>query len=170
MNVKLTNTTFQKRKTPILYPCSVFMINIRSIFNKFDELNWRLSSVKPFLAIVCEMWLDEDTPDSALFVSGCKTVRSDKNYSGGGILCYISDAFSFRTISTQEVSSISSYNSEILPILFPSAILIAVYHPFWNNPREHEDAVSCITDIIDYIRIPSCLLLFLSHASSFVVI
>ena len=35
-------------------------------------------------------------------------------------------------------------------ILSISLLIIVLYHPFWNEPRKHEDALGCIMDIFDF--------------------
>ena len=44
--------------------------------------------------------------------------------------------------------------TEILPILFReySLLMLAVYRPFWNNTQEHESAIDCITEIVDFVN------------------
>ena len=32
-----------------------------------------------------------------------------------------------------------------------SLLIIGVYHPFWDDPLSHDEAINCITDLIDYV-------------------
>ena len=48
--------------------------------------------------------------------------------------------------------SLNSCQTEFLSFITPecSLPLISLYHPFWNDKRQHEDTIQCITDITDH--------------------
>lgn len=73
----------RSRKNLEAHPPSIFFANVRAILNKFDEVNLRISSLKPDIAVILETWLDEDTPDVALSISGYHIARKDRNRHGG---------------------------------------------------------------------------------------
>ena len=68
------------------------------------------------------------------------------------LVVVLSNALDFRVIDSLSVHPVSSCDSELLVVLFPSIklILVAVYPPFWRDREKNERAISCIMDIIDY--------------------
>lgn len=136
---------------------SILLANVRSLFNKIDEIAYLLRQHCIQLAFFVETWLHSDIPDEAVAIEGYSIVRRDRALrDGGGIICYFSSTLLPPTIITsRDVPSIGICSSEFLPLFFPSLSLltIACYHPFWNNPSEHSSAIDCISDIMDYVTI-----------------
>lgn len=135
---------------------SLFLTNARSIIGKIDEVGFRLSKHQPQIAVFTETWLDESIPDEAVSIDDYLTIRKDRNRHGGGILCYINrrflpSGFVPRILSTSDVPSIGECASEVLSIVIPRLLVVAVYHPFWDSAAEHESCISCITDVADFV-------------------
>ena len=129
---------------------TVLFANVRSVFHKLDEVALRLQQHSPDAAFFCESWLDDSIPDSAVTITNYQVFRKDRNRHGGGILCYLREGLVPRVITENDVSSLASCKSEILPLLLPKTLLLCIYHPFWNSPVDHEEAISCIVDVIDF--------------------
>ena len=131
---------------------SLLLSNVRSLCNKMDEVEQRLSTSSPDIAVFTETWLDEDIPNNSVTVSGYSIARKDRNKFGGGIIFYVSVNFHFVIINPTSVPSLMSCDSEILPIMFPSLnlLIIGMYHPFWKNNVKHEEAISTVIDVIEY--------------------
>ena len=141
---RLPKTRFSRRQPSILYT------NVRSLFNKMDEIILNLNKYTPDVAVFCETWLDDSIPDVAISCNNYNVIRKDRNKYGGGIACYVNESFSPSVLTHFDIPSLNDCGSEFLPIMLPNLLLIAIYHPFWNCPKEHEAAISCLLDIIDF--------------------
>ena len=141
---RLPKTRFSRRQPSILYT------NVRSLFNKMDEIILNLNKYTPDVAVFCETWLDDSIPDVAISCNNYNVIRKDRNKYGGGIACYVNESFSPSVLTHFDIPSLNDCGSEFLPIILPKLLLIAIYHPFWNCPKEHEAAISCLLDIIDF--------------------
>ena len=132
---------------------SLLLSNVRSLCNKLDEVESCVSKEKPDIIVLTESWLDESTPDSSVSLPGYSIARKDRNKKGGGVIIYIAAHLQFRFLEIQTIGAIELCDSEILPILFPERklLLIAIYHPFWNDSDRDAKAISTICDIIEYV-------------------
>lgn len=142
---------YPRRQSP--RPPSLFLTNIRSLSPKHDEVSIVLQRLLPDIAILTESWLNPMIPTTSIDLPNYQTIRRDRLGPGGGIVCYIANSFCSQQvfiIDENAVSSLGNCKSEILSMILPNLLLIAIYHPFWNNPTEHKDCITCITDIIDY--------------------
>jgi len=137
------------------YSPSIMMANLRSISNKFDELSLKMTSIKPDIAIFVETWLDSSSSDSSLFIPGFRLIRKDRDSRGGGVILYINEVFDFCNIDASKVPSVASCKSEILSVfsIELSLLVIAIYHPFWNDASKDTECIMCITEIIDFALI-----------------
>ncbi len=110
----------------------------------------------PELAVLTETWLNGSFGESAIKMENYVTVRKDRTSGrGGGVLCYVRDSFSYSVIGEHEVPSLSCLKSEVLCVFIRELFLsvIVIYHPFWNDNDADTQAISCITDIVDFIYI-----------------
>ena len=71
--------------------CLVYYSNCRSLFPKIDHLRATAVSATPSIIALCETWLDQTIPDSALFIPNFHLIRRDRNRHGGGLALYVSD-------------------------------------------------------------------------------
>lgn len=133
------------------YP-SVLLANVRSLFSKYDEIKLRVLKLLPSIVVLTESWLSSETPDSAVDLNGYSVIRKDRNSHGGGILCYVRSTFSVCVIHDHEVPSLPSSDSEFLCFYLkePHVVVIAVYHPFWDNVSAHNASISVISGLIDF--------------------
>ncbi len=132
---------------------SLMLSNVRSLCNKIDELESRMSQLKPDVAVLTESWLDENVPDSSISINDYSIARKDRNRFGGGLIIYVSSLLQFQMLDVNSVQEIDACESEILTLMFPviKLILIAIYHPFWNDSDRNNKAVSTIADIMEYV-------------------
>ena len=72
-------------KTKLQVP-SVLMANVRSVFNKVDEVRLRADKHKTSLIVLTESWLNADTPDLAIAIKRYDIIRKDRGSHGGGSL------------------------------------------------------------------------------------
>jgi hypothetical protein len=97
-------------------------------------------------------------PDEAVSINGFNHVRKDRERgNGGGIICFFKPTMVPIVITSREVPLLANCKTEFLPLYFrcASLLVIACYHPFWDNAVEHEAAIECITSIIDYFVVNS---------------
>jgi len=74
---------------------------------------------------------------------------------GGGIVCYIRSDYSCSVIDLCDIPGLTSSGSEFLVIAVKdfNLLLICLYHPFWNNAAADEEAIACLTGIIDFAHL-----------------
>lgn len=144
-------TKLREKKRQDIQP-SLLLANVRSLPSKMDELEVRLPSMKPDIIVFTESWLDSSLPDSAVHLDNYTIIRRDRNDRGGGIICYVSNVFQVHTISSLDVPSLQLCSSELIAFYITSInlIVICIYHPFWGDRQKNDEAVDCITDLIDF--------------------
>ena len=149
----------QKQGSP-----SILLSNLRSIGNKFDEVSLKVQNLCPDIAVFTESWLEPDIPDSSVAIQNYSVCRKDRNRRGGGIVAYISERFTYRTLCASDIPILNQCSSEVLPIAFTAfpLLLICVYHPFWNNAMRDSECLHVITSIIDFTLISSVFSIFFS--------
>lgn len=102
--------------------------------------------------MLCETWLSCDVPDSVVSIPNYNLFRRDRDCHGGGLIVYAAIDLKVEVISCISVPCLQSCQSEIFSFVIPSlsCLVIAMYHPFWNNKTMHDEAIQCVTEIIDY--------------------
>ena len=90
----------RKRNSKAPLP-SIFLANVRSLRNKFDELCCHIATRKDYgnccAYFLTETWLDDNVPDSAMTPPGFSLFRMDRDLSivdkrkGGGVGFMIND-------------------------------------------------------------------------------
>lgn len=73
-------------------PYVLLMANVRSLFNKVDELSVILPRHDVDVAVFVETWLSDSIPDAALEIGGFRIIiiRKDRTSgSGGGIAAFV---------------------------------------------------------------------------------
>ena len=153
----LRRITFQNvpRRSRSRLP-TIFFSNVRSIFNKIDEVSLALHQHKVDIGIFVESWLHDQLPDTSVAIDGFHILRRDRlRGPGGGIMCYYASWLFPTMITSTNVPAIGKCETEFMPVFFReiSFLLIVCYHPFWNNVEQHELAIDCITDIMDYVAV-----------------
>ena len=142
--------------------------NVYSIFNKLDEQSILLHQHHVSVGVFVESWLSEQISDDAVKIDGYQVIRKDRvKGAGGGIICYSKLDPSPVIIDSDSVPSLIHSNTEFLPMFFEqlSMLIIGVKHPFWNDPNNHNQAINCITDVIDHVVVHREFSSFLSALS-----
>ena len=126
--------------------------NVRSMTNKMDEIEAMVRQHNPDIAVFVESWLDEVTPDAAIYIPGYVAFREDRNSFGGGLVCYVNDVYNVKVLNSP-LDSLSLCDTEMLSIFISDLklLIISIYHPVWNNPTKHDMAISSIIDVIDSV-------------------
>ena len=154
--INITEDFHKRHKRYLTRNPSFVYANIRSIFNKIEEVDLLLRKHHTDIALFVESWLNKDVLDNFVSIDGYNIIRRDRiSGKGGGIICYVKNDIIPTVIDSTHIPSLSICNSEFLTVFFGqmSLLLIGIYHPFWNCPDEHESAISTITDIIDYAMV-----------------
>lgn len=109
---------------------SLILSNVCSIANKMDEAELLMSRTRPDIAVFVESWLNGETPDSAVSISGYTVLRCDRDSLGGGLLCYVSSDYSANMIDLIPLSALTACKTEMLTIYIKdlNLIVIAIYH------------------------------------------
>ena len=103
-----------------------------------------------------ETWLRDDLPDASVAIDGYNLIRKDrKSGPGGGLACFFKPELMPEVLTESNITSLSECATEFLPIIFGhlSLLVIICYHPFWNNAAEHNAAIDCLLDILDYVAV-----------------
>ena len=135
---------------------SLLLSNVRSVVNKLDEVSELFLRVQPDISVLTESWLDESIPDSSLHIDNYTVFRRDRvDRKGGGIVIYIRSVFSCSIVDSSDIPGLPSSRSETLVIFIRdfNLLLVGVYHPFWNDVAAHEEALSCLTGILDFAHV-----------------
>ncbi len=150
----LKRIIFQNAPRPPKFKLPTFIFsNVRSLFNKTDLITLMMNQHGVDIGFFVETWLREDLPDASISIDGYNLMRKDRKGSfGGGLACYYNPRFAAKEITASEVCSMENCDSEFLPVFFSDLSLLAIicYHPFWNDNYQHEQAIECIVNIIDY--------------------
>ena len=132
---------------------TVIHLNTRSLLRHFDELQYFVSVNCPEILCLSETWLDPSINDSEVYLRGYSLFRQDRNRSGGGVACYISDTLSSTLISCGTTNA----GLEFLWVgvdgtLLPSQLLVGC---FYRPPSSPVQSVHDICSTIDNILISS---------------
>ena len=153
--IRIKFASIPRRSNQVCRTPAILLANLRSINNKFDEVALRISNLKPDIAVFTESWLEAEVPDHSICVPSFNLFRLDRTGTrGGGILCYISQCLSARA-ENDNLPPMTSCQSEFLCIFVKefTLFLIILYHPFWNDAAADEDAISYLTQAVDFAHI-----------------
>ena len=72
---------------------NIFLSNLRSICNKFNDFICQISSQNPDIAVCTETWLNSNSPIEAYNVPGFSCFRKDRpsNVRGGGVAIWVNE-------------------------------------------------------------------------------
>lgn len=129
---------------------SFTLTNIRSISNKFDELVTFNKTHPCDIVVITETWLSTLTPSHLFCINDYTLYRCDRDSIGGGIGLW------------------SRWDLEPIPITKPNIktdilamrsvlckfLIVALYHPYWGNAKEHRILLSFLQDFIDGNKLP----------------
>lgn len=125
---------------------SYLLTNIRSLKNKFEEASTTIQLHQCDINIITETWLFSGIEDQSVNIPGFTHIRKDRKSTGGGVMIYLKD-----NISYEQYTQTNYEKSENIIIYVPTynLLLIALYHPFWNNSKEHNNIMEFIITVID---------------------
>ena len=149
---------------------SVLYFNARSLKNKVDELSIRCQQLKPDVIVITETWLDQNVPDNFLHISEFEILRCDRDIHGGGVAVYLKSSLNYDLIPLSPTGT--DFKSNVIACRLPdfSAILFAIYHPYWGNASEHGKVLKYLQDCFDYVHniFPDHLLILCGDANGLV--
>lgn len=114
--------------------------------NKLDEINTRLIPLQPDIIVCTESWLSDSVPNSSIFIDNFCVERADRDIHGGGVVVYFKPELELHKVSfvpAQLKSDILCLHSSLCKL-----VIIAVYHPYWNNPDAHCTLMSSLLDML----------------------
>jgi hypothetical protein len=126
------------------------------LLNKLDELSVIIKNISPDVIALTETWLNDDIIDSVCDMSGYSIVRKDRMHgSGGGVLLYIRNGFSFRRLDNLinidpdfEILFVS-VRPPVLPRPLSIIVLAVLYCPPWYNADKCKKLCDFICDSFD---------------------
>ena len=129
------------------YP-SIFLTNLCSIKNKFDDLRCQVSVSNPDVVICSETWLSSSVPTEAVTIPGYRCFRADRvNDSGrGGVAVWAKTCLRAQFLRFPTFSS-----AELCATQIPSCrlIIVSVYLPP-GIPRDvFNDICCCVCRTLD---------------------
>ena len=96
--------------------CIIGHLNVNSIRNKFDAIEYILSEGLVDIFAISESKLDESFPLSQFSVTDFSNHRKDRNRHGGGLMIYVRSDILHRRRLDLEPSTLNSYENEVLVI------------------------------------------------------
>lgn len=145
-------TVLRSSRHKSIYP-SLILTNARSIGNKFVELSLLVSNHCPDLCVITESWLDSTVSDASISLFDYNIFRCDRiSGSGGGIICYVRSTYSVQFLDVGPILLPLVPKSEFMCLFIKEMKLfvVIVYHPYWNNQAADDEAMFCITSLIDH--------------------
>ena len=122
-------------------------LNVRSLYNKYDEIMSILTQSQ--LGILClnETWLDNTITNSQIHIPGYVIERRDRNRCGGGVSMYIREDIDYelRTDIASVNTLVESLWVEIKCINSMPCLISSIYRP----PSARVDYYNGILDILD---------------------
>ena len=115
---------------------NILLSNLRSINNKFDDLQCQVLTLNPDVIVCTETWLDSNTPSEAINICGYDINRTDRlGESGrGGVAVWTkrylrAKKLAFTTFDKTEMCcvQIPSMNILIIGIYLPPGIVSSVF-------------------------------------------
>ena len=77
-------------------------LNFKSLRNKFEAVE-ELVQNKVGICFLSETKINETFPNQQFMVNGYKLFCRDRNCYGGGVLCYINENISFKTVNVEGI-------------------------------------------------------------------
>ena len=75
-------------------------LNVNSLRNKFETVE-ELVQNKVDICFLSETKIDETSPNQQFMINGFKLFRIDRDYHGGGVLCYINENIPSKTLNIE---------------------------------------------------------------------
>ena len=129
---------------------NIFLTNLRSIRNKFDDFYYQLLALNADIAVCTETWLSSCDPIEAYSVNGYNCFRADRaNDSGhGGVALWIksnlrAQKMSFLSFDFLEICAIQifSLNLIVIGVYLPPGIARSVFRQFCDCFIQSVDGV-----------------------------
>jgi len=122
------------------------LTNVRSLFNKTDELALYLSQDDIHFAFVTETWLKNDIPDAAVEIDGFSILRCDRKIKkGGGVCIYCKNGLKME----HNPVNCNIAEIDILCVTFEKILFILLYIPPNLSRSLHEEIKQFLTTLID---------------------
>ena len=83
------------KKVKKLKGLKIAHLNIRSLYNKLDEITFILCKSEIDILCISESWLDNSITDNEINIPGYIIERRDRNRQGGGVLMYIRETVKY---------------------------------------------------------------------------
>lgn len=134
---------------------SIFLTNLRSINNKFDDLRCQISASNPDVIICTETWLNSSVPNQALNFSGYDIFRTDRlNDSPGGGVAIWSKSF----LHAEKLSFPLFENIELCCITLPKCklLILGIYIPPGLPHRIFQEFCNSFTNCLDNVLLNLC--------------
>ena len=127
---------------------NVFLTNLRSIFNKFDDLRAQLISKNADIIICTETWLTSDSPVEAFAIPGYSCHRADRvgDSGRGGVVIWV------RSSLHAEMLLLPTFqNAEICCVRTssPQLVVVGLYLPPGIGSQIFKDICEKFSDAID---------------------
>ena len=120
-----------KRKNPL----KIYYCNSRSFFPKIDKLKIIITRISPAIICVCETWLCESIPLSAVNIPGYNCYRKDNisDNPSGGLLIYVLESLNSSPIVSDDIQTCDGVEFLAITIQmnFNKKFIICL---FYNHP------------------------------------
>ena len=119
------------KKTKIHKGFKVAHINVRSLYNKLDEVRSLLTESDLDVLCISETWLDDTISDSEINILGYIPERKERNRQGGGVMMYIRDSIAYKIRSDIALSAphVENLWIEFKLLMDVSCLMCSMYRP-----------------------------------------
>ena len=126
-----TSSDFQNKfnSIPTQRGLKMSCLNIVSLTNKFDEVEYLLSDQLLDIMALNETRLDETITDNMIDVDGYDIVRKDRNRNGGGVCFYLRSSINYKVRNDLIPNELEAVCIEITKPNSQPFIVITVYRP-----------------------------------------
>jgi hypothetical protein len=129
----------------------IWLLNARSVTNKFDELCASVSTFKPDMICVTETWMKDFMDDSLFHIDGFQLLRNDRcEMKGGGVCAWIKDSFSPIRLSSMSMQP-ACIECLLVSLSSIRIICVVLYIPPGLKSTEHQSISNYLCDELDII-------------------
>jgi len=146
------SSSFKSKHYKWLLP-TIFLANVRSLFNELDDFEAVLNAINADIACITETMLSDEVPSEAVSMNGYVLFRNDRNRRGGGVACFVKNELPC-TCSGYNILRIRVLNHWLLmrttrmPRWMSHIALGVIYNPPKSDDRAMSNhIISCIDDI-----------------------
>ena len=124
-------------------------LNVRSLYNKVDQLHVLVDNHQFDIVCVNETWLDDSIDNAEISIPSYSIVRKDRNRNGGGVCFYVKDTIQYRFENDQFGNAIESLWLSVKQKHY-YLVIGTIYRPPNSNSEYHSNILNEIQRAKDF--------------------